>query len=163
MDEFQLAPIPSAGPMKDAAGFCRPLATISKVGIELDFGNAKHAVVMSDCLRLQQVHTFLFVSQIVKPFPFMFYLTYSFSLCRLPGSYQSHIQWHQICFGRKLYSNQLADQHSFRGQKTDENCRRDGLVSEQKGCRQRSSGFDNGCFRVSELLQAMVFWKGTDR
>lgn len=79
MDEFQLAPISSAGPVKDAADFCRPLATISKVGIELDFENARHAVVMSDCLRLQQVHTFLFVGQIVRPVCSVLNLTNSFS------------------------------------------------------------------------------------
>jgi signal transduction histidine kinase/ActR/RegA family two-component response regulator len=56
MSEFQLVPIPLKPPMEDAAAFCRPLATISNVKLELEFGNSsQYAIIESDALRLQQV------------------------------------------------------------------------------------------------------------
>lgn len=55
MDEFVLEPIPSASPIRDAADFCRPLAAISNVQINVEYGDAEHAMVMAESLRLQQV------------------------------------------------------------------------------------------------------------
>jgi signal transduction histidine kinase len=56
MSDFQLVPIPLKPPMEDAAAFCRPLATISNVKLEIKYGDSsQHAIIESDALRLQQV------------------------------------------------------------------------------------------------------------
>ena len=47
--------IAASGPIKDASGFCQPLASISNVEIVADLTSAKYAVVKSNALRLQQV------------------------------------------------------------------------------------------------------------
>lgn len=44
-----------AAAIKDSAGFCQPLATISKVGIDIQLGETSNAMVMANSLRLQQV------------------------------------------------------------------------------------------------------------
>eukprot|EP00977_Amphora_coffeiformis_P020931 scaffold8649_cov185-Amphora_coffeaeformis.AAC.2 len=56
MNDFNLVPVPLRAPMEDAVAFCRPLAAISNVLLELDYkDNTKHALIKSDTLRLQQV------------------------------------------------------------------------------------------------------------
>jgi len=55
MEDFPMASIVASGPINDAVGFCRPLASISNVKIGTDLRIAKHAIVKSNALRLQQV------------------------------------------------------------------------------------------------------------
>jgi len=55
MEEFPLSSISASGPIKDAVGFCLPLASISNVKIVTDLGIAQNAIVKSNALRLQQV------------------------------------------------------------------------------------------------------------
>jgi CheY-like chemotaxis protein len=55
MEAFPLSPIPASTPIRDAVGFCLPLASISSVNIVTDLQAAKHAIVKSNALRLQQV------------------------------------------------------------------------------------------------------------
>lgn len=55
MEEFPLVEISPAGPIKDAADFCRPLAAISGVNIAVLPGDADTTTVLSNDLRLQQV------------------------------------------------------------------------------------------------------------
>lgn len=45
----------ASGPIKDAVGFCQPLASVSSVKISTDLGIAKHAIVTSNAIRLQQI------------------------------------------------------------------------------------------------------------
>jgi len=47
--------ISPAGPIKDAVGFCRPLAVISGVSLVVVPGDAENTTVLSNDLRLQQV------------------------------------------------------------------------------------------------------------
>jgi len=55
MKDFPLVPILPAGPMIDAADFCRPLAVVSGVNIRAVPGDAANTWVRSNYLRLQQV------------------------------------------------------------------------------------------------------------
>ncbi|CAB9511861.1 Hybrid signal transduction histidine kinase K [Seminavis robusta] len=55
MDKFQLSPTSSKSPLQDSADFCRPLAKISGVEIDIQHKGTEHAVVMANDLRLQQV------------------------------------------------------------------------------------------------------------
>jgi two-component system sensor histidine kinase EvgS len=55
MEEFPLASLSAAGPIKDAVSFCLPLASISNVNIVTDLRTAENAIVKSNALRLQQV------------------------------------------------------------------------------------------------------------
>ena len=59
MEEFPLTLFPASEPIRDAIGFCLPLASISNVRVKADYGDpensTRHAVVRSNALRLQQV------------------------------------------------------------------------------------------------------------
>ena len=59
MEEFPLTLFPASEPIRDAIGFCLPLASISNVRVLADYsdpaGSTEHAVVRSNALRLQQV------------------------------------------------------------------------------------------------------------
>ena len=59
MEEFPLTIFPAADPIKDAIGFCLPLASISNVTVVADYGDhpcsTEHFSVRSNALRLQQV------------------------------------------------------------------------------------------------------------
>lgn len=55
MEDFPLSPISASSPIRDAVGFCLPLASISSVNIVTDLQTAQHAIVKSNALRLQQV------------------------------------------------------------------------------------------------------------
>ena len=60
MEEFPLTLLPASEPIRDAIGFCLPLASISNVRITADYGSkgtpsTEHAVVRSNALRLEQV------------------------------------------------------------------------------------------------------------
>jgi signal transduction histidine kinase/FixJ family two-component response regulator len=68
MNEFPLAPVLAGPPLADAAAFCKPLASVSGIQLELQFDNSAEAIVMSDALRLQQILINL-VSNAVKHSP----------------------------------------------------------------------------------------------
>jgi PAS domain S-box-containing protein len=56
MNDFQLSAVPAAPPLTDAVDFCRPLAAVSSIKLDLVFdGTSETAIVMSDSLRIQQV------------------------------------------------------------------------------------------------------------
>lgn len=55
MDEFQLRLVPLAASLETACEFCKPIASLTKVKIELNLEDAGNATVQSDDLRLQQV------------------------------------------------------------------------------------------------------------
>jgi len=62
MDEFPVTSLSASEPIREAIGFCLPLASISNVNIVVDYGvtgiekpSTEHAVVRSNALRLQQV------------------------------------------------------------------------------------------------------------
>lgn len=55
LEEFSLVSVAASDPIKDAIGFCQPLASISSVELILDVASAPSAFVRSNSLRLQQV------------------------------------------------------------------------------------------------------------
>ena len=56
MEDSPVESIPLRGPVVDAADFCRPLAAVSDVALEIDFDpEAQMALVTSNTLRMQQV------------------------------------------------------------------------------------------------------------
>jgi len=58
MEDCPLESIPLAGPVIDAADFCRPLATISGVELQVDLGDSERASVQSNTLRMEQVRKY---------------------------------------------------------------------------------------------------------
>ena len=60
MNEFPLSSIIASNSIRDAVDFCRPLASISNVTLEIDYGDQNDerqatAIVKSNALRLQQI------------------------------------------------------------------------------------------------------------
>jgi len=55
MEEFPLSPVQACNPIRDAIGFCLPLASISSVNIVTELDTAQEAIIKSNALRLQQV------------------------------------------------------------------------------------------------------------
>ena len=56
MDEIQVSPTLARSPIVDSADFCRPLAKISGVSLEIQPDrDAELSVIMANDLRLQQV------------------------------------------------------------------------------------------------------------
>jgi len=55
MDAFQIVSVPLAETLENACDFCKPIATLTRVKIELSLDEARGATVQSDALRLQQV------------------------------------------------------------------------------------------------------------
>ena len=94
MNEFQLVPIRAIGPMKDSADFCRPLAAISGVSIDVEFVDCEYAVIQSNALRLQQV------SSQARCIPLEFHvpsiLTRKLACLWLEGAYKPDLERHQV-------------------------------------------------------------------